>query len=462
MSMRYKGGVISATPPTTSGLIAVGVWTLEQQLQAKASGAWPALPVYWIATIGNTGSDVAYGIGVDSNGNSYITGIASNSPYAYMLIAKYNTSGALQWQRVLGNATNTQNGRAATVDSSGNVYVTGYTDSGSNKVLVAKYNTNGTIQWQGTLGTGAQTLAGRGIFVDSSGNVYVCADGNDTSGSSDLFVFKYNNSGTLQWQRKLGGGSAEYAKGVTVDASGNVYAVGYSTAAIIGFEDIIVVKYDSSGTIQWQRAFGGSSNENGYAIAVDSSSNVYVAGDTNTFHDPGGSGLNALLVKYDTSGTLQWQKALGIASGNLTTYGVALDLSGNIYVGGAGGTSNRIFAVKYNNAGTLQWQRQLYTSSTNDFCFACAVDIASNLYIGARTSGAGAGSNDGVTIRLPGDGSKTGTYGPWTYAASSFTDGTPTLTSSTSALTAATSTITSSISTLTEAAGSLTSSTTTI
>jgi len=130
-----------------------------------------------------------------------------------------------------------------------------------------------------------------GVATDSSGNVYVTGDtyggldGNTNAGNNDLFVVKYNSSGTKQWTKQLGTSSTDLADGVATDSSGNVYVVGYTYGGLdgntnTGGSDLFVVKYNSSGTKQWTKQLGSSSRDYDYGVATDSSRNVYVAGDT--------------------------------------------------------------------------------------------------------------------------------------------------------------------------------------
>jgi len=153
-------------------------------------------------------------------------------------------------------------------DSSGNVYVTGYTGgrldgntgSGFYDVFVVKYNSSGTKQWTKQLGTSSWDIA-HGVATDSSGNIYVTGytkgglDGNTSAGDYDLFVVKYNSSGTKQWTKQLGTSSDDRAYGVATDSSGNVYVTGYTSGSLdgntsAGVEDLFVVKYNSDGVKQ--------------------------------------------------------------------------------------------------------------------------------------------------------------------------------------------------------------------
>ena len=418
---------------------------------------------YWIATLGGASTDFGQGIALDGFGNCYVTGVTESAGAGIrdLLITKYDTSGTIQWQRVLGG-TNNDIGSGIAVDGSGNCYVAGDTASagaGSNDVLITKYDTSGTIQWQRVLG-GTNNDAGYGIAVDGSGNCYVAGYTNSAgAGSGDVLITKYGTSGTIQWQRVLGGTNNDAGYGIAVDGSGNCYVAGDVASAGAGGEDVLITKYDTSGTIQWQRVLGGASGDAGYGIAVDSSGNCYVTGYT---YSAGAGSDDVLITKYDTSGTIQWQRVLGGASGD-GGYGIAVDSSGNCYVTGytnsAGAGSNDVLITKYDTSGTIQWQRVLGGASS-DVGRGIAVDGSGNCYVTGQTNSSGAGAADVLIAKLPGDGSKTGTYGPWTYQASSLTAATSSLTAATSSLTASTSTLTAATSSLTAATSTLTSTVT--
>ena len=137
----------------------------------------------------------------------------------------------------------------------------GNTDGYSNDIFLVKYNSSGTKQWTKQLGVESLGDEGRGVSTDSSGNIYVTGqtwgnlDGNTNSGFSDIFLVKYNSSGTKQWTKQLGTTEGDYGFGVTTDSSGNIYVTGFTYGDLdgntsSGNSDIIIVKYDSSGTKQ--------------------------------------------------------------------------------------------------------------------------------------------------------------------------------------------------------------------
>jgi len=157
-----------------------------------------------------------------------------------------------------------------------------------------------------------------GVATDSSGNVYVTGgtkgglDGNTSAGNTDLFVVKYNSSGTKQWTKQLGSSGLDSANGIANDSSGNVNVTGVTYGGLdgntnAGYSDLFVVKYNSSGTKQWTKQMGSSSRDYDYGVATDSSRNVYVSGDTYGGLDNNTSAGNAdlFVVKYNSSGTKQ-------------------------------------------------------------------------------------------------------------------------------------------------------------
>ena len=160
------------------------------------------------------------------------------------------------------------------------------TSAGANDLFVVKYNSSGTKQWTEQLGSASSDFA-NGVATDSSGNVYVTGgtkgglDGNTSAGNTDLFVVKYNSSGTKDWTQQLGSESTDTANGVASDSSGNVYMTGGTKGGLdgntsAGSTDLFVLKYNSSGTKQWTKQLGSSVRDSANGITIDSSGNIYV------------------------------------------------------------------------------------------------------------------------------------------------------------------------------------------
>ena len=453
-----SGGTLEAT---ASGTLADGDTTIVNTDGTVSAVSQSA--VGWVASLGSSGDDSSNDIEVDSSSNVHIVGRTAS--YSKGCVLQLNSSGVIQWERNIGSS-NSQYYIAVSTDSSGNVYTAGRTNAsgqGGYDFLIAKYNSSGTEQWQITFGTNSpHTEEAWGIDVDSSGNVYVSGvyviSGTSQSGWA---VAKFNSSGSLQWQRYLYSGSGDYAfKLAFNDNQGDVYVCGQAVGGQ-GGDDAVVAKFDgSSGNLSWQRGLGASSTQNWRNIAIDSSNNIYLIGND-------GANSKALVAKYNSSGTIQWQKYFG-HGGWQSGFGIAIDSSDKIYISGTtdnnagpgGGASS--FIAKLDTSGDLEWQRSLGSTQSDGDNTQISVDDT-HFYVTTRTA-SGSQSGDNILVaKLPVDGSGTGTYGDFTYAEESgMSMSTSSLTAFGTSLSNGTPSLTRSTSSLTDAAGSMTSSSTNV
>jgi len=315
----------------------------------------------------------------------------------------------LFWVRSPGNGQ----GFGVAVDSSGNSYVTGayagtatfapgvtLTAAGGNDIFVAKYDSTGTAVWAKSAGgTGGEQ--GRAIALDGSGNSYVTGTYAGTAtfapgvtltaaGDNDIFVAKYNSTGTLVWATSAGGTSSDQGFAIAVDGSGNSYvtgtyagtatfAPGVTLTAVSGI-DVFVAKYDTNGTAEWATSMGDGGPEQGFGIAVDGSGNIYVTGvDSDT---PGESNGTNFVAKFDSNNGSQVGTAAAVGTGS-GGFGIALDGSGNIYV--TGNSSDDIFVAK---RGTSPWIKSAGGSAAvNETGFGIGVDRYGNSYVTGRFQG---------------------------------------------------------------------------
>ncbi len=145
-----------------------------------------------------------------------------------------------------------------------------------------------------------------------------------------LFAVPASAQPALLIQKTWGGISSDAGFGVAVDASGNIYVTGRTYSFGVGLADVLLSKFDSSGSLLWQRTWGGRDTDVGLGVALDASGNIYVTGYTTSF---GAGGFDVLLLKFDSTGALLFQRTWG---GSSTDYGngVAVDASGNALVAG--------------------------------------------------------------------------------------------------------------------------------
>ena len=371
---------------------------------------------YWNRSLGggSQGQDFPGGLILDSTNNVYLSSRNTDGSGEYRSIqSKFSSNGSLLWQRRVINALN---GFKIAIDSSGNTYYCGTdsSSSGNNGILILKYNSSGTLQWQRNLGS-FQSI-GSAVGCDSSDNIYVFGRSNANGSYFDGIVAKYDSSGTIQWQRRLSPSTNNpfYVEGGSVDSSGNSYIVGSSSS-----NRAIIAKYNSSGTIQWQKQlyydYGGASNANfTKSMTVDSSGNIYVGVSWSIFDSQ-----QRNIVKYDSSGTLVWQKSISttgeyyVFHGNMTT-----DSSGNLYVT-FGEISDMPFFVKFDSSGNVIFMRKVsFDNGGSGAGGPIFISNAGDIYFAVNTSSYGVNQGRVELLKVPGDGSKTGS---WTIDGRSYT-----------------------------------------
>jgi len=421
---------------------------------ARGEGLWFTTSIaggpYWISTLAGQGFNLSTNyfnsaiIAVDNLRNVYTAGQTyySGTTIYNAFLAKTDSLGANLWQKMLydkaESSSSSPNIHSMVTDSSNNVYVCGeyrnVNQNGYNNTFIIKYNSSGVSQWQKNIYSiltpsyNQQTIA-FSIAIDSSANVYIGGNYYNSANGINGFVSKYNTNGVLQWSRgqtqTSGTGTAQEnctSNFVSVDGSGNVYVGGFASDSTNNNLYATLIKYNSSGTLQWQQNTTSllSNNVNYYArgtfTKVDGFGNIYFSG---IFVNNTG-GTNSFISKYNASGTLQWQQILSnpavtSANQNDQINSIAIDSSANVYVVGssisnANTGSNLGFVVKYNASGTLQWQRYLYDGpGKNLFCNSVVVDSLNNLYV----SGYFQDSNNSLpafSLRFPSDGTLEGTY----------------------------------------------------
>jgi uncharacterized delta-60 repeat protein len=351
------------------------------------------------------GYDFAGAIAVDSSSNVFVTGSSSASaffPYNYdYATIKYSSAGARLWTNRYNGPANEDDGpNAIALDTSGNAFATGYsTGSGVHwDYTTIKYSNAGARLWTNRYnGPGNGDDEGRAIAVDSSGNLFVTGYSYSTNFGYDYATFKYSNTGARLWTNRYSGPSnIEQAQAIALDAAGNVFVTG---SGEIFYETI---KYSNAGAPLWTNYYQPGGNAYAKAIAVDGNGNVFVTGYAD--YSSYGSGYDYATIKYSNAGVPIWTNRFngpGYNHANLAT-AIAVDSSGNAIVTGYSASYSGdydIVTLKYSSAGAILWlDRYNGPGSGYDDGRAVAVDSSGNVFVTGSSAGI-AGDSDYVTIK---------------------------------------------------------------
>ncbi|HEV2352469.1 MAG TPA: SBBP repeat-containing protein, partial [Terriglobia bacterium] len=400
--------IINHQSPTTNHQFLVGHYVLSAGSRVSfAVGAYdktrPLIidPVLSYSTYLGGGGDSGNSIAVDSGGNAYITGVAQpthfpTTPGAFQtvpgglndaFVIKLNAAGsALVYSTYLGGSGQDQ-GTGIAVDSTGNAYVTGWTQSvnfptasplqgaiggpSATNAFVTKLNATGNALVYSTYLGGVGVDEAAGIALDLAGNAYIMGQTDSLNfplasslqarfggGSSDAFVTKLNTSGSaLVYSTYLGGNSLDEASAIAIDSVGNAYITGWTQSTnfptaspfqpalgVPGAVNAFVTKLNAAGSaLVYSTYLGGNNNDYARGIAVDSADNAYVTGFTTSTNFPIASpfqpsivGLQAPFVtKLNATGSaLVYSTYLGGSNFGDQGLGIAVDSAGNAYVTG--------------------------------------------------------------------------------------------------------------------------------
>jgi hypothetical protein len=305
--------------------------------------------------------DVANGIACDAWGNLYVTGqsVPGSDPEDCVTI-KYDPGGEIVWEaRYAGAAGSADRPHAITVDASGCAYLCGDTSDGvSDNCLTVKYGADGEEAWTATYDRAGLDDVLYAIAVDAGGNTYVAGRSGDPLEGDDYVVIKYDPLGGEVWVARYAGPYGDdRAHSMTIDDSGNVYVTGGSQAAAGSGMDFATVKYGPDGGERWvaRRAGGLDWDGGGWGIAVDDSGNVFVGG---RIQPTVRSDRDYAVIKYDPAGGERWVSTYDGGSGlEDALAGLALDAAGGICVTGrsAGAAGDDFATVRYDAAGGEVW-----------------------------------------------------------------------------------------------------------
>src|ERR1035437_7769994 len=404
----------------------------------------------WASYFGGPLTDEILAVTTDAAGNVYATGYTlSSRGDTDCFITKLNSTGTTSiFTTLVGGALGNDEAYGIAVDSTGNIYVAGYTNSDDfpivavsatlaglgNDAFIAKVNPTGTTYlYAGFVGGSGDDFA-YGLALDANNNLWIAGGTSSTTfplsrtgaqrtlaGGYDAFVSEFDPNGGLLYSSYLGGTGDDFAFGLAMDAAGNVYAAGSTVStdfpgtasgfqpANAGGTDAWAAKLSPSGGLLWATYLGGSADDEATAIAVDGSGAAYLTGDTTSSNFPtvkayqgafAGGAHDIMVAKIGPDGTkLVYSTYLG-GSGDEIGNAIVVDTAGVAYVGGSSNSTNfpASFAFQSANRGgidgtitafspagdTLQFSSYI-GGTLDDYVEALSVNCTTGLLLGGAT-----------------------------------------------------------------------------
>jgi uncharacterized delta-60 repeat protein len=345
----------------------------------------------WVKSIGGTSYVQPREIVLDSEGNIYMTGYfqgtinfdpdtgisnLTSAGGSDIFVFKLDSDGNFIWAKRMGFSSH-EAGFSIALDITGNIYIAEQESYGySTTSLIFKLDNNGDIVWVKGIG-GMGNAASHRVTLDSNNNIFVIGDFAGTAdfdpsmdifeltstGENDIFILKLDNNGNFVWAKGMGGADFDFGLDIAVDTDDSVYMTGafqdtvdfdpgadISDLISMGATDIFVSKLDNSGNFIWAKRMGGTGDDYGFNVILDTNSDIYLTGtfqniadfdpSTSTYNLTSAGGDDIFVSKLDNNGNFILAKGMGGVNYDSSVRS-ALGSNGDIYtIGYFQGTAN--------------------------------------------------------------------------------------------------------------------------
>jgi len=312
----------------------------------------------------------------------------------------------VQWEKTFGGH-GIYVGNAVQQTADDGYIIAGYTDSfGASglDIYLVKTGPNGTMQWEKSFGGNGNDLGYAVQQTVDGGYIIVGYTNSFGAGSSDVYLIKTYPNGTIQWQKTFGGSGNEYGNSVQQTSDGGYIITYWISPFDAAGWDVYLIKTYPNGTMQWQKAFGGSSFDMGSSVQQTSDGGYVIAGSTYSF---GAGESDVYLIKTNPNGIMQWHRTFG-GSGVEWGNSVQQTSDGGYIIAGStsssGTGSNDAYLIKTYPNGNLQWQKT-FGGSGSDSCYSVQQTSDGGYIITGSTNSFGAGDYDGYLIKTDPNGS---------------------------------------------------------
>ncbi len=350
------------------------------------------LSLVWTKFSGSAKIDTVFSAAVDTSDSIYVAGstqdqleenISSGNEDAFLM--KFSSVGNIEWIKQWGTS-GIDNARAVNVNIDDNIVITGRMASeiegeityGYWDGFVSKFDSDGEIVWTEFFGLEAYEVTPQTIVSDEFGDIFISGiisgtfENNTSAGNYDVFAAKFTKDGAMSWAKQWGTDQSDFGTmAIDIDSNGDLFVAG-STEGVMGEGenngevDIFLTKMNKNGEIVWTQQFGTKTHDSVTDISIDKDGNIYASGFTMEYLDGGLLKETNLLIKFNKTGKLEWQKLWG---GGIA-FSVEILSDSEIIVGGTGigfedseipqGSviTSTAYLAKFNEKGTKLFTKQ--------------------------------------------------------------------------------------------------------
>lgn len=223
---------------------------------------------------------------------------------------KINAAGEMEWSKTFGGFDN-EYGLSAHQTDDGGYAIGGFTESfgtGNRNFYLLRTNSFGDILWTKTYGGTSIEAANQMQPTSDGGFIMVGYSFTFGAGNSDVFVIKTDQDGEIIWEKTYGGELNDLGLSITLTDDGGYIICGATESFDVENSDVLVLKINADGEVQWSKTYGGSEYELGASIAKTANNEFIIAGYTRSF---GAGGEDFYVIKIDSQGDTIWTKTFG-------------------------------------------------------------------------------------------------------------------------------------------------------
>ena len=330
-------------------------------------------------------------------------------------LIKTDEFGDTLWTRTIGELTDTNaNGRDGSGNKAYDLVQTfddGYFIVGetngfgvpASDVYVIRLNAAGDVMWSRTFGGFESDHAQSTIQMADSGFVIAGYTESYGAGIRDMYFLRVDKNGELLWSKTMGGTSLESATEIRATSDGGIVVVGYSFSFGAISAGVCLMKMTDEAVIEWERTYGGSMNDYGYSVRECADGGFVIGGSTSS----SGEGLDdVLMVKTDSNGILEWSKTYG-GTKREVGYGVEQTSDHGFIVGGYtrsfGAGEDDIYLIKTDSVGDTLWTRT-FGGLEDDFCQSMKLAQDGGVVIAGHTYGFNVSGTDVFLVKTDNQG----------------------------------------------------------